>query len=335
MKLSVNVKQLIALLAIAFKRRRKVLIKGQPGIGKTDIVKHACKIAGALVIFMHPAISDPTDFKGMPAITNEGTEAHFLPFGDLMALISADKLTVCFIDDIGQAPQGVQAALMQLIQERRVNGHRISEHVVFCGATNDTSHRSGVSGILETVKSRFDTIVELVPDVDDWCSWACGVGNMPPELIGFIRFRPDLLNDFKPTRELTNSPSPRTVAAVGEWVNDGITDLPTLAGAAGAGFASEFIGFLKLYRSLPSIDQILLDPSGATVPKEPAALYAVGAALIRKFTPKSARAVFTYAVRMPKENEVVVVLDGLRTNDELRHTPEFTQWAIRNGGVLS
>jgi len=161
---------------------------------------------------------------------------------------------------------------MQLIQERRVNGHRISEHVVFFGATNDTSHRAGVSGILETVKSRFDIIVELVPDVDDWCSWACGPGNMPPELVGFIRFRPDLLNDFKPTRELTNSPSPRAVAAVGEWVNDGITDLPTLAGAAGAGFASEFIGLLKLYRSLPSILRLAAQAVALGARRQPAHL---------------------------------------------------------------
>jgi MoxR-like ATPase len=72
MKLSVNVKQLIALLAVAFKRRRKVLIKGQPGIGKTDIVKHACKIAGALVIFMHPRFPTPRISRGCrPSRTRE------------------------------------------------------------------------------------------------------------------------------------------------------------------------------------------------------------------------------------------------------------------------
>ena len=90
----------------------------------------------------------------------------------------------------------------------------------------------------------------------------------------------------------------RTVAAVGRWVADGITDMEVLAGAAGAGFAAEFLGFLKIYRSLPSIDQILLDPTGAPVPKDPAALYAVGAALTRKFTRANAGRMFTYAARI-------------------------------------
>jgi hypothetical protein len=291
-------KALTAHLIASLPKKRQTLIKGQPGVGKSDIVEQACAAIGADLIFSHPAVSDPTDYKGMPCVTKGGTEAHFLPFGDLNDLIKAAKPTVCFLDDIGQAPHGVQAPLMQLILARRVNGHRISDHVVFCGATNDTSHRAGVNSILEPVKSRWATIVELQPSLDDWCAWALGPGNMPAEIVGFIRFRPELLNKFEPTRELTNSPSPRTVAAVGRWVADGITDMEVLAGAAGAGFAAEFLGFLKIYRSLPSIDQILLDPSGAPVPKEPAACYAVAAALTRRFTRKSARAVFTYAARI-------------------------------------
>ena len=111
--------------------------------------------------------------------------------------------------------------------------------------------------------------------------------------------------------------------------------MEVLAGAAGAGFAAEFLGFLKIYRLLPSIDQILLDPNGAPVPKEPAACYAVAAALTRRFTRKSARAVFTYAARMNKEFEVCLVRDGIRTNEEIKSTREFTQWIVENAGVLS
>ncbi len=328
-------KALTAHLATSLPKKRKTLIKGPPGIGKSDIVEQACAAAGAELIISHPAVSDPTDYKGMPAITTNGTEAHFLPFGDLNALIKATKPTVCFLDDIGQAPHGVQAALMQLILARRVNGHAISDQVVFLGATNDTSHRAGVNSILEPVKSRWDTIVELKPDLDDWCAWALGPGQMPAEIVGFIRFRPNLLNDFQPSRELTNSPSPRTVAACGRWVRDGITDLEVLSGAVGQGFAAEFLGFLSIYRSLPSIDQILLDPANAPVPKEPAALHAVSTALVRKFTKANANRVFTYAARLPKEFEACLVLDGQRHNQELVHTREFTEWGIRNGQLLS
>ncbi len=37
-----------------------------PGIGKSSIVEQACVEADADCIVMHPVVSDPTDFKGMP-----------------------------------------------------------------------------------------------------------------------------------------------------------------------------------------------------------------------------------------------------------------------------
>jgi len=327
-------KQLLSHLIASIPHGRKTLIKGPPGCGKSDIVEQACHQLKADLLISHPAVSDPTDYKGMPAVTHGGTEAHFLPFGDLKRLIDADRPTVCFLDDIGQAPHGVQAALMQLILARRVNGFKISEHVTFIGATNDTSHRAGVHTILEPVKSRWDTIVELAPHLDDWSTWALDHG-MPAEIIAFVRFRPELLCKFEPTRELVNSPSPRTIAAVGRWVSDGITNMEVLAGAAGQAFAAEFVGFLKIWQSLPSIDQILLDPMGAPVPTNPAALYAITAALVRKFTRDNAPRVFTYAGRLPKEFEVCLVRDALRVHSAVAETREFTEWAVKNSGVLN
>src|SRR2546427_166951 len=80
--------QLRALLVTAFKHRRKVLVKGPPGGGKSDIVSQAADEVQADLLISHPAVSDPTDYKGMPAILPDG-RAEFLPFGDLNKLICA------------------------------------------------------------------------------------------------------------------------------------------------------------------------------------------------------------------------------------------------------
>lgn len=50
--------------------------------------------------------------------------------------MTATKLTACFIDDLGQATPAVQAAAMQLILALTLNGHRVSDQVVFVAATN-------------------------------------------------------------------------------------------------------------------------------------------------------------------------------------------------------
>ena len=320
-------------LVKSIRANRRVLVKGKPGVGKSDIVAQACAEVGAEMVLMHPSISDPTDFKGMPALTNKGTEAHFLPFGDLSKLCKATALTVAFLDDIGQAAPAVQAALMQLILARSVNGTRISPHVVFVGATNDTSHCAGVSGMIEPLKSRWDTIVELECSVDDWSQWALTAG-MPCELVAFIRFRPALLSDFKPTREIRNSPCPRTWASVGSWLNDGVKDLEVFTGAVGEGAAVEFFSFLDLYASLPSLDAILLDPANADVPEKPAALFAVSAGLARKATPQNLDRVTTYLSRLPKEFEVMAVRDAVRLNKTVTASPAFVAWATKNSTVL-
>jgi hypothetical protein len=330
----IYLRRLSSLLTLAFQHRLKVLIKGAPGIGKSDIVAQAAAAAGFDLVISHPAISDPTDFKGLPAIMPDGKSAEFLPFGDLNRLITASKPTVAFADDIGQAPPSVQAALMQPLQARRINGHKISDHVVFCGATNDTKHMAGVGGMIEPVKSRWDTIVELEVSMDDWCLWALD-HKMPPEVIAFIRFRPQLLHDFKATRELTNSPCPRTVASVGKWLNVGVRDHDTLKGAVGEGFATEFVGFLGMYGQLPSLDGILLTPDTSPVPDKPNALYAVISGLARKAAPGNAERLFRYLKRLPKEFEVCCVRDTSRLCSAIQNTHSYIEWSIRNADALT
>ena len=200
---AVKPSQLRTLLSHAIPAKMPVLICSGPGIGKSSIVEQACAEAEADCIIMHPVVSDPTDFKGMPWV-GDG-RATFLPFGDLEQLIHAAKLTACFIDDLGQATPAVQAAAMQLILARTINGHRVSDQVVFIAATNRRTDRAGVSGILEPVKSRFATLVELTADLNDWCVWAVSAGIAPGghcflalSARAFVRLRSDFGPDQFP-----------------------------------------------------------------------------------------------------------------------------------------
>jgi len=327
--------QLQALLSKTIPARRPVLIKGAPGIGKTDVVAQAARAVGADLVISHPVVSDPTDYKGLPYATPDG-KATFLPFGDLDRLIQADKLTVFFMDDLGQAPPAVQAAAMQLILARSINGHQVSPQVCFLAATNRKQDRAGVTGILEPVKSRFATIVELTPDLDDWVSWALKAG-LPTELIAFIRFRPGLLFDWKPSADITNSPCPRTVANVGALMDLGLPgdlEYEAFSGAAGEGFAAELIGFLRIFRKLPNPDTVLLNPDKAEVPTDPATLYALCGALARKASENTFDRLVRYAYRLPAEFSVLLIRDSREVDPQVVNTRAFIEWASRNKDVI-
>ncbi len=327
--------QLKNLLAKAIPARAPILIKGAPGTGKTDIVTQASEVAGARLLISHPVVSDPVDFKGMPWVTKDG-KAEFLPFGDLRALIEAQALTVFFLDDLGQAPPTVQAAAMQLILARKINGHQVSDQVCFIAATNRKADKAGVTGILEPVKSRFATIVELTPDLEDWVSWALKAG-LPTELIAFIRFRPALLHNFTPTADITNSPCPRTVFNVGKLMALGLEadlEYEAYSGAAGEGFAAEFMGFLRIFRNLPNPDMVLLNPEKADVPTDPATLYALTGALARKASENTMDRLCRYSYRLPAEFSVLLVRDSVRQDGQVVNTRAFIEWSSKNADVL-
>lgn len=301
MEMTVSPKQLHALLVAAFEAHEPTLIKGAPGIGKTDIVEAAAMELGYDLLVSHPVTADPTDAKGLPWKLDGRDSATFLPYGDLEIALHATKPLVWFLDDLGQASPAVQASFMQLILSRRINGHRLPDHVTFVAATNRRSDRAGVSGILEPVKSRF-TIVELKTVFADWREWAVGHA-VPAPLVAYLSSKPDSLCDFSPTQDITNSPNPRNWAAVGRW-QDRIADdelrVLAFAGRVGEAHAVGYNAFLELLEKAPDPDAILQDPVNTPLPdqNEPSICYAVALAIAYRADAKTLGAIFTYAERM-------------------------------------
>jgi hypothetical protein len=323
-------------LSLAIQNKLPTLIVGAPGIGKSDIVSQAAETASADLLISHPVVSDPTDFKGLPFVVDG--HAEFLPFGDLRRLTETQKPTVFFLDDLGQAPVSVQAACMQLLLARRINGHRVSDQVTFVAATNRRQDKAGVQGILEPVKSRFAAILNLEPDLDDWVAWALS-HEMPVELIAHNRFRPEYISmtSWKPSPDMVNSACPRTIARVGEWIKTNPPkelEYELYSGAAGEAYAADLLGFLKIFRSLPSIDLILMSPDKEKVPTDPATLYAVCAALTSKATQQTFGQIVKYANRMTPEFSVMLIRDITTKDRTLVNSKPFIDWSVKHSGVL-
>jgi len=276
----VKPKELATLLAASFSLRANLLVQGPPGIGKTDIIVESAAQAGLDVMISHPAVQDPTYASGLPWFDGKGGATH-LPFGNLAKAIKADRPTVWFLDDLGQAPPAVQAAYMQLLLARELDGQRISEHITFVAATNRRGDRAGVSGILEPVKSRFHSIVELEACPVQWRQWGIRKG-LPPLLLAFIALRPELLSKFQPTADLVNSPSPRGWKAVSGWLDASLPMTllePTVAGAVGPQAAAEFCAFYATAQHMPDPAKVLADPDRAPIPNDASIQWALVTAI--------------------------------------------------------
>lgn len=323
-----------AFLLKAFPHKLQVCVKGPPGCGKTHIIMEAAKEAGFDVILSHPAISDPTDFRGFPAKDADGQHATFLPFGEVWQAIKAEKPTVFFLDDMGQASESTMKALMQLVWGRRLNGFTLPDHIVFCAATNDIGNKAGVTGILEPVKSRFHTIVALETSLDSWCGWALRRNPpIPIELIAFLRSCPKALNEFTPTRELTNSPCERNWSHFADWLNAGIRTFEVLAGCVGKGRATEYLAFEDMAKNAPSLNAILINPDTEPVPDDshPAMRYLVATGLAARAKRQNMDRVARYLLRMPQPFRVLCYRDAFQRDSEIAKTAAFVAWATDEG----
>ncbi|GAG04599.1 unnamed protein product, partial [marine sediment metagenome] len=74
----------------------------------------------------------------------------------------------------------------------------------------------------------------------------------------------------------------------------------------------------------------LLDPTKATVPKDPAALYAVVAALTDKAEEDNSAAIITYSNRLPADFSTLLMRDMIRKEPKIQNTPEFIDWAVKH-----
>jgi hypothetical protein len=174
-----------------------------------------------------------------------------------------------------------------------------------------------------------------VTDLEDWSKWAIA-NDIEPVVIAFIRFRPELLHQFSRTEKAY--PTPRSWSFVSRIVkkSPGIpaVEHALFSGAVGVGAASEFSAFIRLYRQMPSLDGILLNPDSALVPDEPSALYAVSAGLARRANAGNIARVMQYAERMPEEYNVLTIkLASACTTTGVTSTREFTSWCVKHADV--
>lgn len=340
--------QLIPSLALtviieAMKNRHNTLIWGAPGCAKTSVVLEAAEQLGWNIIVFHPVVDDTTTYSGFPWVVTNGEGepvADFVPYAGLAKLMNAKEPTIAFFDDLGQATPAVQAACMQLLLARSINGKQISDEVRFIAATNRREDRAGVSGILEPVKSRFVITFEMVVNVNDWCNWALKVG-MPSYLIAFIRFKEGMLYDFKPSKGKENTPCPRTVEHVGriELTNyPEESKYPLISGAAGEGLASEYTAFKKLLMDMPNPDACVLDPDSFEMPHEPSVRFALATAVAARCTEKNFANVIKIADRFENEASeefaVLLITDSIKRDPKLRTKGNYTKWCIKHQDII-
>lgn len=310
--------------------RRPAFIWGAPGVGKSQVVKQVCDELKIDMIDVRAVLLDPVDLRGLPTVSDDDRAHWAIP-----EFLPRKGKGVLFLDELNAAPPLTQAACYQLILDRKLGEYELPPGWIAMAAGNREGDRAVTSKMPTALSNRF-VHLDFVVDVDDWCTWAIE-HELLTELIAFIRFRPELLHQFDPKSGSKAFPTPRSWEFVSDILKsepDKEIEYPLLAGTVGDGPAAELEGFLRIYRNLPSVEGILMDPKGEEVPTDPATLYALSGALARRADDGNFDRVKLFADRMPAEFGVLLVSDAVKRCKAIQHTRAFVDWATENASVV-
>jgi len=330
------------------KAGRVPMMEGAPGSGKTSVLKGLADEMGMDFLPIIMSVMEPIDPMGMPSIDTKAHRAEFVPFGNFQKVYSAKKPLLVLLDDLGQASAMVQSAIMQVIEARELNEHKVPDCVRFCIATNRPRDRAGVSQVISPIRGRVVTLPwTLTCDCSprktcQWHTWAQSA-DIHPSVYAYVSFRPDCLADYDKDNVDYHATvcSPRALEYLSDCETIGIHDpaIDLITGILGQSRGTEYNAFRTMAKSLPIYQDIVQRPDTALVPNESSGdgagqMCAISAMLSLQTQPADVDPVIQYLSRLPVEIGTATIMGMMRRIPTLTDCAAFVNWATKYAGDL-
>ena len=332
------------------------LIKSSPGIGKSAIAAKYAKEHNLFMIDLRLTQCDTTDLNGFPFMDHATGLARYYPM-DTFPIGSAKLPTelridsetgkekvhtydgwLLFLDEITSASQSVQAAAYKLILDRSVGQHKLHDKVSIVAAGNLETDNAIVEPMSTALMSRMVHIYVQVSH-KEWCTWAADNG-VDARILAYLSWKPAHLYSFNADVTHDTYACPRTWEFASRLIEDSSSNIANLIdaetavllqGTVGKPIGVEFNSFLRIFNSLPSLDNIYSNPLTANVPSAPDIQYALSTALAQHLSPQNAVSTLQFLQRLPPEMQVICARTGLRSKTEqernaISELPQFKIW---------
>jgi hypothetical protein len=313
-----------------------VMLWGPPGVGKSQIILQIGERHDLPVIDIRLSQMEPSDLRGIPFKLNGKVEwavPSMLPDAEIHG-----PAGILFLDEINSATPSVSAAAYQLILDRRLGNYQVPTGWAIFAAGNRQGDRGVTYAMPAPLANRFSHY-QIDLNLDDWVAWAYRHA-IDERIIGFLRFRPELLFDFDPAHNPVAFPSPRSWEyahrALQKFIDYPDLLLGSLQACVGQAAGIECHAFIESLDQMPDLDKII-SGEDSKAPDEIALQYAVASALVGRAiraqgSEDSARVfgnILKYASCFPqREMGVMLVSDMHRAiGNDLFEVAEFADWA--------
>lgn len=343
----------VPMLISTIGQHRTVMLRGEPGIGKSTVLKNLEKTHGDKYDYIYAdcPVMDVSDV--VMRIPDHATKTLQSYVSELFRLDSP-KPKMIMLDEVTKANKLLQVIFTRLMLERTVGDTKLPAGSVVFATGNNVS--DGVGDTMSAhVLNRLCVINVRKPDARRWGVWATdnGVSRIvrawvamnPSSLASYLDGGQDSNpHIFNPTKPITSFVTPRSLVGADEVVKqrDKLGSYVTqaaLAGLCGSAFAESIAAFMSLEKELVSIQDIINNPTTIPVPDRPAALFmTMFNAVDTVETQDDLSAMMTFVKRVPSSEAQAcfysMAFESKRTARLAKNNDELRTWAKDNLPLL-
>jgi hypothetical protein len=331
---SISTTKLYGYIQTLLQTNTPLFIHGSPGIGKSYIVADVAKKNALELVDVRLSQMDPVDLRGVPTIENNQT----LWMPPVFFPKDKDSQGILFLDELNSAPPSVQAAIYQLVLDRKMGEYELPSGWRIVCAGNKMSDRGVVFRLPSPLVNRM-VHLHVEAHIDDFKSFAIAQ-KLHHFVIGFLSFRPDLLSN-EPLLEDDANPAfatPRSYHMLSNILktNENISEIaPIIYGTIGYASGIEFISYVKVYEQLPDI-ALIYEGVYPEVSHQPALLYALVAALVEYYDGSMThqKHLFAFSEVLPKEFAIMLIKDVLIKDENIANHGAFEDWLAKYGSYI-
>ena len=299
-----------------------------PGEGKTTAINKIGEEMGLEVRSVIASTYDAGEFVGFPLVA-DGDYVRVKP-----AWFPTEGQGVIFFDEGPQAPTALQNIIARVVNERELGEFKLGDGWTVIVAGNPMASKAGTNVMPTHLKDRLMHI-NIRTDIDGFREYALANGWLP-EVTTYLNERPEWLQKFDAKQD--SCPSPRSWERVNTVLQLGLdpeAEMIAIAGLIGDGAVADFTGYLKVWKDMPKVKDVLAKPDSHAIPTDPAILYALCSSLAHHANKSNIKDILTYLGRFEnKEFTVFTMTDTLKRFPELKTEKVVTDWFMKDGKAM-
>ena len=340
-------------LIMAIGEQRTVLLRGEPGIGKSTVLKMLEQAHKGThdTVYADCPVLDVSDV--VMRIPDHATKTLQSYVSELFKL-NSPRPKIIMLDEVTKANKLLQVIFTRLMLERTVGDVQLPAGSIVFATGNNVS--DGVGDTLSAhVLNRLCVVNVRKPDAARWNLWATDNG-VSRIVRAWVAMNPSCLASyldggqeenpyiFNPGRPIVSFVTPRSLVGADAVVKkrDELGNYVTqaaLAGLCGAAFADSIAAFMSMEKELLSVKDIIANPDGVQIPEKPAALFMTMFNAVDTIETQDDLSAFMQFVKRIRSEEVqecffTMAFQSKRTTKLARTNNDLREWGMKHIELL-